>query len=53
MNLRRWIFVYLVAGSNFTRLMLLAFYGGGVSVLVLLALLGLSSIGGIMFRLVR
>ena len=34
MNLSRWMLVYLVTGSTFTRRAVLAFYGGG---LVLLA----------------
>ena len=34
MNLERWILVYLATGPSFTRCAVLAFYGGGLVVLV-------------------
>jgi hypothetical protein len=34
MNLERWILVYLATGPSFTRWAVLAFYGGGLVVLV-------------------
>jgi hypothetical protein len=37
MNLRRWALVYLLTGSSFTRWAVLAYYGGAVVVLGLVA----------------
>jgi hypothetical protein len=37
MNLRRWVLVYLATGSSFTRWAVLAYYGGAVVVLALVA----------------
>ena len=37
MNLRRWVLVYLMTGSSFTRWAVLAYYGGAVFVLALVA----------------
>ena len=34
MNTLRWILMYLACGPSFTRWMALAFYGGGIVVLV-------------------
>ncbi len=45
MNFRRWVMVYLLTGSSFTRLAILAYYGGGVIVLALVALAALYVIG--------
>ena len=45
MNLRRWILVYLATGPSFTRWAVLAFYGGGL-VVVLVMLTALALIGG-------
>ena len=41
MNLRRWILVYLATGPSFTRWAVLAFYGGGLLIVALLALAAL------------
>ena len=46
MNLRRWILVYLATGPSFTRWAVLAFYGGGLLVVGLVALAALVLIGG-------
>ena len=46
MNLRRWILVYLATGPSFTRWAILAFYGGGLLVVGLVALAALVLIGG-------
>ena len=46
MNLRGWIFVYLATGPSFTRWAVLAFYGGGLLVVVLVVLTALALIGG-------
>jgi hypothetical protein len=46
MNLRRWILVYLATGPSFTRWAVLAFYGGGIFVVVLVLLTALALIGG-------
>ena len=46
MNLRRWILVYLATGPSFTRWAVLAFYGGGLVVVVLVVLTALALIGG-------
>jgi len=45
MNLRRWILVYLATGPSFTRWAVLAFYGGGIFVVVLVVLTALVLIG--------
>ena len=45
MNLR-WILVYLGTGAWFTRWAVLAFYGGGIFVVVLMLLTALALIGG-------
>ena len=45
MNLRRWILVYLATGPLFTRWAVLAFYGGGIFVVVLVVLTALVLIG--------
>ena len=37
MNLRRWVLVYMMTGSSFTRWAVLAYYGGAVVVLALVA----------------
>ena len=37
MNLRRWTLLYLMAGSSFARWAILAYYGGAVFVLALVA----------------
>lgn len=37
MNLRRWVLVYLMTGSSFTTWAVLAYYGGAVVALSLLA----------------
>ncbi len=37
MNLRRWVLVYLMTGSSFTRWAVLAYYGAAVVVLTLVA----------------
>jgi hypothetical protein len=41
MNLRPWVLVYLMTGSSFTRRAVLAYYGGGVVVLGLVAVAAL------------
>jgi hypothetical protein len=41
MNLRRWILVYLATNPSFTRWAVLAFYGGGLLIVALLALAAL------------
>ena len=46
MNLRRWILVYLATGPSFTRWTVLAFYGGGIFVVVLVLLTALALVGG-------
>jgi hypothetical protein len=46
MNLPRWILVYLATGPSFTRWAVLAFYGGGIVVVVLVMLTALALIGG-------
>lgn len=46
MNLRRWILVYLATGPSLTRWVVLAFYGGGLLVIGLVALAALVLIGG-------
>src|ERR1035441_4262778 len=46
MSLRRWILVYLATGPSFTRWAVLAFYGGGLVVVVLVVLTALALIGG-------
>lgn len=46
MNLRQWIPVYLATGPSFTRWAVLAFYGGGLVVVVLVVLTALALIGG-------
>ena len=46
MNLRRWILVYLATGPLFTRCAVLAFYGGGLVVVVLVVLTALALVGG-------
>jgi len=45
MNFRRWILVYLATGPSFSRWAILAFYGGGLLVLVLVVLLAFLMIG--------
>ena len=45
MNLRRWILVYLATGPSFTRWAVLAFYGGGLFVVGLVAFTALVLIG--------
>ena len=37
MNFRRWVLVYLMTGSSFTRWAVLAYYGGAMVVLALVA----------------
>lgn len=46
MNFRRWVLVYLVTGSSFTRWLILAYYGGAVIVVALVALAALCAVGG-------
>jgi hypothetical protein len=41
MNLNRWMLVYLVTGSTFTRWAILAFYGGGLVILAVAILTAL------------
>jgi hypothetical protein len=50
MNLRRWILVYLATGPSFTRWAILAFYGGGLIVVVLVVLTALALIGSNVMR---
>jgi len=37
MNFRRWTLLYLMTGSSFTRWAILAYYGGAVVLLALVA----------------
>ena len=53
MSLRRWILVYLATGPSFTRLAVLAFYGGGLVVVALVLLIALAVVGGGLLGLVR
>jgi hypothetical protein len=41
MNLRRWVLAYLLTGSSFTRWAVLAYYGGAVVLLALVAVAAL------------
>ena len=41
MNLRRWVLVYLMTGSSFTRWAVLVYYGGAVALLALVAIAAL------------
>ena len=50
MNLRRWILVYLATGP-FTRWAVLAFYGGGIFVVVLVLLAALALIEGMLMEI--
>lgn len=45
MNLRRWIWVYLATGPSFTRLAILAFYGGAVVIMAFVILAVLVLVG--------
>ncbi|MCL4851094.1 MAG: hypothetical protein KJZ78_06890 [Bryobacteraceae bacterium] len=46
MNLRRWMLLYLLAGPSLTRWAILAYYGGGLFVLVLVVSAALFSVTG-------
>jgi hypothetical protein len=41
MNLRRWVLIYLMTGSSFTRWAVLAYYGGAVVLVALVAVAAL------------